>query len=366
MFGVLFAILLAVPLGDPAKAPEEVSLSRRQYRALVAEFEQGRRDFLTAIRAAKTQAEADRVIAEKRPDEAIFIAKFFDLAEKEPTSPVAAEAATWILTHTPYAPDPKAVALIARHHVASDAIGPICQAIGFSTDTANGELLRQIFKDNPHRPIRAKACLGVAQHLLFVGNRPPRDAQTTDLSRGVSSQAEATALLKQAILEYGDVDLGTIRMKEMVEPMLADIAKFGIGEPAPELEGRDAEGQRFKLSDYRGKVVVLTFSGNWCGPCKAMYPIERELVGRLKGRAFALLSVSTNERVDTLRASIKDGEITWRCWWDGGLGGPICKAWNIQQYPSIYVLDAKGLIRYRGVQSYDLTKSVDLLMGELR
>ena len=46
-------------------------------------------------------------------------------------------------------------------------------------------------------------------------------------------------------------------------------------EVAPEIEGKDADGDAFKLSDYRGKVVVMTFSGNWCGPCRAMYPDER-------------------------------------------------------------------------------------------
>ena len=80
----------------------------------------------------------------------------------------------------------------------------------------------------------------------------------------------------------------------LAEQALFELRELAVGRPAPDIEGEDADGHRFKLSDYRGKVVVLTFSGNWCGPCRAMYPQERELVARLKDRPFALLSVNTD------------------------------------------------------------------------
>ena len=46
----------------------------------------------------------------------------------------------------------------------------------------------------------------------------------------------------------------------------------------PEIEGADVAGMRFKLSDFRGKVVLLVFSGEWCRPCVEMYPKERLLL----------------------------------------------------------------------------------------
>ena len=138
-----------------------------------------------------------------------------------------------------------------------------------------------------------------------------------------------------------------------VDKTLADIARtdlrrlrnLAVGQTAPEIEGRDVDGNPFKLSDYRGRVVLLTFSGNWCGPCRAMYPEERALVERLKGRPFALLSVNTDRDRETLRRSISQGEITWRCWWESGVEGLICTRWLIEGFPQVYLLDHTGVIR---------------------
>jgi thiol-disulfide isomerase/thioredoxin len=111
---------------------------------------------------------------------------------------------------------------------------------------------------------------------------------------------------------------------------------LSVGKIAPEITGKDHEGQPFALSDYRGKVVVLTFSGNWCGPCVGMYPQERELIASMKGRPFAMVNVNTDASLETLTRSIASGAVTWRCWWDGGTTGPITTRWGVSSFPSIF------------------------------
>ena len=76
-----------------------------------------------------------------------------------------------------------------------------------------------------------------------------------------------------------------------------------------------------KLADFKGKVVLLTFSGEWCGPCNAMMPHEREIVEHFKDRPFAMVSVNSTESKEQLLKSIESKAITWRCWWDP-LGDP--------------------------------------------
>ena len=156
------------------------------------------------------------------------------------------------------------------------------------------------------------------------------------------------------------VTLGT-----MAERSLFELRSLQVGQLAPEIVGEDSEGKTFRLSDSRGKVVVLTFSGNWCGPCVRMYPAERRLVERLKDRPFVLLSVNTDEKVETLREALEKGEITWRCWWDGEPGGTITSRWNIQGYPTVFAIDHEGIIRYNRIGEEGLEEAVERLLSEL-
>jgi hypothetical protein len=62
---------------------------------------------------------------------------------------------------------------------------------------------------------------------------------------------------------------------------------------------------------------------------------------------------------------MKKEQITWRSWWDGGdTSGPIATKWNVRGWPTIYVLDRRGVIRYKNAQGADLDKVVDRLLTE--
>jgi peroxiredoxin len=123
------------------------------------------------------------------------------------------------------------------------------------------------------------------------------------------------------------------------------------------------DGKPLKLSDHRGKVVVLTFSMNGVNSCRAMYPHQRALLERMKGRPFAILSVDSDAQKENLKTAIASGEITWRCWWEGGVERPNRDRWHVGFIPSVYVIDANGIIRAKDVKGRALDEAVDALMG---
>jgi len=132
---------------------------------------------------------------------------------------------------------------------------------------------------------------------------------------------------------------------DMAVAMSFELNNIIPGKLAPEIDGTDADSKRFRLSDYRGKVVLLTFTANWCVPCVAPHRLQCKLVEKYRDRPFVMLSVSRDEKIDTLKAATASGEITWRCWWDG-MYGPISKAWNGQHgIPRFILLDDSHVIQ---------------------
>jgi thiol-disulfide isomerase/thioredoxin len=150
---------------------------------------------------------------------------------------------------------------------------------------------------------------------------------------------------------------------ETAEARLDTMLNLAVGKPAPDIDGLDLDGKPLKLADYRGKVVVLVFWGSWCGPCMAEVPHERELLERMKGKPFALLGVDCNEDRATALKATQAQDMTWPSWHDG-TDGPIASKYHINSFPTVYVLDANGIIRARRVRGPGLDQAVDALMKE--
>lgn len=216
-------------------------------------------------------------------------------------------------------------------------------------------------------------------------------------------KAEAERLFEEVLADYGDIPLVTRKDREL-ETLLKDpspkwngkpltddeklklaeivarkktlggqatarldeMHNLTIGKPAPEIDGIDFDGKPLKLSDYRGKVVVLVFWGSWCGPCMREVPHEREIAEKYKGRPFALLGVDCNEEKSIGLKAIQNNQMTWPNWHDGASGGgPIVSRYHIQDYPTVFVIDAKGAIRHKQTLGESLDRAVEDLLKEV-
>jgi peroxiredoxin len=98
-----------------------------------------------------------------------------------------------------------------------------------------------------------------------------------------------------------------------------------------------------------------------------MYPDLRSLVDRMKGKPFAVLGINSGDEPQSLRKLIDQGQVTWRFWCDGTYSeGPIVNRWNITSWPTTFVLDAKGVIRYKRLASKaELDEAVMTLLKEM-
>lgn len=178
---------------------------------------------------------------------------------------------------------------------------------------------------SPHNKVRGLCCFSLAVCLSS------------------NDDAERVQLLESCQKDYKDVLLGEQTLGKLAPPLLYRIRFLTVGKKAPEIQGRDVDGKEFKLSEYRGKVVLLDFFADWCPHCVRMYPHERKLVKDYDQRPFVLLGVNTDS-ADALKQLVQDKKVAWRCWADGQKG-PIANEWQVESYPTLYLLDAEGVIR---------------------
>ncbi|MAG55471.1 MAG: hypothetical protein CMJ83_04190 [Planctomycetes bacterium] len=98
-----------------------------------------------------------------------------------------------------------------------------------------------------------------------------------------------------------------------------------------------------------------------------MYPHERSLVKRLANEKFALIGVNSDPDLGKLKKRCEEENISWRSFWNGpkGTRGPISTRWNVRGWPTIYILDHKGVIRFRGPRGEAMDEAVDSLLAEM-
>jgi hypothetical protein len=83
-----------------------------------------------------------------------------------------------------------------------------------------------------------------------------------------------------------------------------------------------------------------------------MYPHERSLVSRLANKPFVLIGVNSDRDRQGLKKVLVEQKITWRSFWNGGgTNGPISRAWAVRGWPTLVLIDHKGVIRQKYVGS---------------
>ena len=96
-----------------------------------------------------------------------------------------------------------------------------------------------------------------------------------------------------------------------------------------------------------------------------MIPHEKTLVKRLEDQPFALVGINSDD-AERYRKERPEWGVTWPSFFDGGdTGGPIATQWGVSGWPTIYVLDSKGVIRYEGVRGEAMDTAVDALLREM-
>ena len=226
------AAAVAAELDALAKAHQEkVDAHYKEYRAL-------------------STADEKRAHMAKYPDAGVTAEAMLMLVQNQPKSKEALTAAKWILRNSRSAPSDEVVKLIDAHCM-DEGFKDLALACLYTPSEKTGEVLKKAIEENPHVAAKAAAAYALSYKLGRV--REPNEEQ----------KKQRRKYLDLVVEHGGDLKLGQTSIAERAKGAIFEMENLQIGKVAPDIKGEDVEGVEFSLADYRGKVVVIDFWGDW-------------------------------------------------------------------------------------------------------
>lgn len=241
-------VLLAAVLA-PAQEPDEVA-------ALKKEYEDARMKHLQEMREARDK-KLDRSEWPKDVTPA-FYQRFQAIADRKAGTAAAGEALVWMFQFVRAGVAGEKIKeewgrvldRLMKDHAKEPLMAPVAQNLAYGALTigpSGTEALRTLIKVNEHDEVKSWALYSLGFSMASRG------VKTTP-----EDKAESGAILQQLVKTYPDSDAAT-----RARPLIFESTHLQIGQTPPDFETEDTDGKKFKLSDYRGKVVVLDFWGFW-------------------------------------------------------------------------------------------------------
>jgi hypothetical protein len=179
------------------------------------------------------------------------------LVEKNPKGDIAVDALIWVVEQAGATPaGHKAVDLLVKDHMQSKRLADICTVLSFYFDSAAERYLETIMEKSPHKEVQGQACYALASAL-----KTESEGEKSKDREKIRKRADQ--LFERVVDKYGAVKQGNSTLADKAKGDLFEIRSLAVGKVVPQIEGEDIGGKKFKLTDYRGKVVALDFWGNW-------------------------------------------------------------------------------------------------------
>jgi uncharacterized GH25 family protein len=239
-----------------------------------------------AYATAKTDPERENIFKARRKEIQECVRRALQLAKDHPDDSAAFDARVWIVTGgLGYFPETwQALDHLREHEFANPKLAVVCRHARIYRDSyaETEDFLRSVIKQNPDHTVQGIAVFYLAVVLQDYAHTaealkdpekakrwgswlPPQLAQRLRASAPEKLRRESEELYQRAADRYGDVksESGRRTLRSWAESALFELRNLQVGKVAPEIEGEDIDGKKLRLSDYRGKVVVLDFWGHW-------------------------------------------------------------------------------------------------------
>lgn len=237
--------------------------------------------------------------------------------------------------------------VFAETHLQAAGIEPLVIAIIDSGEPQALALLEKIAKEHPEDSTKGIAALGAALLLKGLGDEP-------------EVMSKRLSYLREAIIKSADREIGSKSVADIASDELYLIRYLSKGRTAPALSGMDVGARPVKLSDFKGRIVVLLFWDAKTVATDKIIQLTNQLVSQFKDKPVTVLGV-TPEAADRIRTLQADGSIMWNNISDST--EKLAAEYRISSRPAVFVIDAEGVIQYTGLPGSFVELTVDALLN---
>lgn len=305
-------------------------------RSIIDEYENAVRANTQRMIAAATEEERNRYRA-SIPSAGPYATQMLRLVQANLDHPEVVAGVSWLVTGAASFPEGReALTLLGTRFADRAGIAVALKQLEYHGLPVE-PVLKAVLEKNPHTDEKAAAlyALGAVHFKNF-------DA-SVDRSSAAVSKDQALACFQRLNAEFSDVSVQGFRLADLAAKMLFEMTSLQEGCPAPELEGLDADGKPMRLSDYRGKHVILVFWGGWCHACHGLLPQVNSVVDRLSDQETVVLGINTDIATEA-KAMLASHQVKFRNLLDNTTSGPNATLYNLRNFPTLYLIDPKGKI----------------------
>jgi peroxiredoxin len=136
-----------------------------------------------------------------------------------------------------------------------------------------------------------------------------------------------------------------------------------VGNPAPEFQLPDLDGQAISLNDLKGKPVLLNFWASWCGPCRSEMPYMQEIHEEWSGDGLVLLTINIGEGLPQVQEFLQKRNLSLPVLLD--TQNNVAEQYGVQYLPTTFFIDKDGIIQEKIVGAFKNKTQIETRLSKI-